>query len=274
MRPFANILLLCLQSCCRTALGGLFLLVLVLPSIPCQAQNTRSGKIYTIVLKGGREIKCTSYYERDGQIMVVRSIGVIGYSKEDIAEIRDETRLLGESGSATPSAQPNPVASAGASHAGAGQCAQPGTIEFEREIDRLPRDAAAAEAKISDMISHERQLIADLEIQLPAWQAEEASAKEAKDEAHQAEVQEARRKAEEKADERKKYGPTAEDMKELLLKLSGQSQVEHGNRNPFKDKNAVAEASARIKKEAIEREISQRQCNISWAEKKRSELKK
>jgi hypothetical protein len=264
-----NIVLSRFLSCCAAALEGLLLCVLLLLSPPCQAQdkasadNARPGKIYTIVLSNGREVRCSHYYERDGQIHVVRSFGEISYSKSEVVAIRDETEGSFESSSANSLAH-----SSQSDAAGGDQCAQSDTRIFESLLRSLPSDRAAAEVKIDELIALQRNSIAQLEAELPALEAKERSAQEARKIERENRAEEDHRQGEE-SNER----ITAESMIDFIQHASGGSQIRH-DPNAFGDKNAISASYARSRREEIERDIALRRCNISLAEKKRSELQK
>jgi hypothetical protein len=223
----------------------LFLLAFMLQmAYPAQNNNDKS---YKIVLKSGREIACAYYYEKDGQIIVVRPFGEVAYSKEDVVEIRDESISSNAPSAVSVSGNVNP-----GNLSNGNQCKTNPTLWFQSELRKLPRNAIAANARIDELIAQEKARITELERQLPALKQKESAAQN-----------------DTNSDQKSNRGLTGEDVIAVSRQAVGIATVGGPIRGTIEIENP-----ARFQRKAAENEISRCQCNIFWAEKKRAELKK
>jgi hypothetical protein len=241
----------------RTILGCIFLLIFTLPTL-CRAQNNAaSGKIYKILLSNGREISCSHYYERDGKIITVRPFGEVAYSKEEVSEIRDQSANAAEPGAAA-----DPVAATPRIEPGAAGCKYPATMWFQADLRRLPRNAAAANTRIDELIAREKARIVELKGQLPGLrQKAETKAVES-----ERKIEQALADYGQYAEDQSKHGIRGEDVIAVAAQASGTSTVAGPVRGMV-----IIEDSTKFQINAAEKDIERCLCNIFWAEKKRSE---
>jgi hypothetical protein len=234
----------------RTILTNLALLALMLPQF--LYPSPASAKAYKILLKNGREISCTHYYERDGQIIVVRSIGEIGYNKDEVAEIREDGEAIAE-----PSVAPAIPRSSGSKPTvgkSTGRCGMT-DLWFRSEL----RNAGPAE--LDELIARERAKIAELENQLPALIAKDEELK-----AENRRTLEARRKADRDAQPQSRRETTGEDVIATAQMASGMATAVQGGMHgevTFADTTPA-------KRKMMEQELPRHRCNLYWAEAKRS----
>jgi hypothetical protein len=244
------------SSRCWIILAGFVLSIFILPSIMYAVQA--QGKIYKIRLNNGREISCSQYYERNGQIVAVRSFGEVSYDKEDVAEIREEGSMEAPS-SATPtiprSSSSTPTRSKPAGSTGTGKCGL-SDLWFRAELRKT--DAST----IDQLIAREQARIAELESQLPALVAADEDQKT-----------ENKRKLEARREEKKREAQTperldirGEDVIGLGQRAAGISPAVQGGLGG----ELLPEDHTPAKRKMMEQELSQHRCNIYWAEQKRS----
>jgi hypothetical protein len=211
-----------------------------------------SAKAYKILLKDGREISCAHYYEKDGQIVVVRSIGEIGYDKDEVVEIREDFEAI-----AAPPAAPSIPRSSGSKPAVRNSTSRCYITDlwFRAELRN------AGSAKLDELIAREQAKIAELENQLPALTATEEERK-----AEHRRAQEARREANRNAPPQGRREITGEDVIAAGQMASGTATSIQGGMHgelTFADPTPA-------KRKMMEQELSQHRCNLSWAEAKRS----
>jgi hypothetical protein len=233
-------------NCRRIFLSCIVFLVFTLPALYPAQNSAAAGKTYKIVLSSGREISCSHYYERNGQIIAVRPFGEVTYSKEDVVEIREISATSSETSSGPRSTNSDPGNASSAE-----SCKFPATHWFQAELRRLPRDAAAANTRIDELIAQEKARITELEGQLPALREEESAAHD------------------ENNSDRRKSGLTGEDVIVVSRQASGIATAGGAVRGTI-----TFEDPTGYKRKSAENEIVRCQCNIFWAEKKRSDFKK
>jgi len=225
-------------------------LTLLLPSALYPTQV--SGKSYKILLSNGREISCSHYYERNGQIIVVRPIGEIGYNKDEVVEIREESTVstapaIGPAASRVPSSKP-------AASSGTGQC-RITDLWFRAELNN------AGPAKLNELIAQEQAKIAELERQLPSLIASDEAGK-----AEQKRTLAASREGRRNTPPQNRYETTGEDVIARSQQASGTASVVQGGLKG----GVTFEDATPAKRKLMERELSQHQCNLYWTEKKLS----